>query len=73
MSRDPIRAGDLEFQVAVQPLRGGGFTYTIVETDHSGRGVSEKRYDSGLRFESEDEAFNGGASDARRRAARIGG
>jgi hypothetical protein len=71
MTRNPIRVGNLEFQVAVQPQRDGGFTYTLVETDHSGSDVIENRYDSGLRFETENEAYEGGATVARHRAKRV--
>lgn len=73
MSSDPIRVGDLEFQIAVEPLQGGGYTYAVVEVIHDGREVIEKRHHSALRFETEDGARAGGMMDARRRAAKIGG
>ncbi|SAL20232.1 hypothetical protein AWB70_01021 [Caballeronia cordobensis] len=72
MTSDPIKAGDLEFQIAVTPLRGGGFTYSVIEISRAGTDVSEKRHDSGLHFETEDQARDGGAADARRRVAKLG-
>lgn len=73
MSRDPIRVGTLEIQISVQPLRDGGFTYTVVEIEHGGARRVESRFDSHLRFETEEEAYEGGAIDARRRAKRVDG
>ncbi|MDR5755618.1 hypothetical protein [Caballeronia sp. LZ035] len=73
MTSDPIRVGDLEFHIAVQPLRGGGYTYAVVEVHHNGREIIEKQHNSALRFETENDAHDGGMMDARRRAAKVGG
>lgn len=73
MSSDPIKVGDLEFQIAVEPLQNGGYTYAVVEVIHDGREVIEKRHHSALRFETHDDAVTGAMMDARRRAAKMGG
>lgn len=73
MSSDPIKVGDLAFQIAVEPLRGGGYTYAVIETCHTGREIIERRHNSALRFETENDAHVGGMMDARRRAAKVGG
>ena len=51
-----LKERNYEFHVVVQPLSDGGFTYTCVEVDLSRTKISEIRYDSHLRFETEDEA-----------------
>ncbi|BBU30913.1 hypothetical protein AWB80_05888 [Caballeronia pedi] len=66
-----LKVGSHEFHVVVQPLAAGGFTYACVDVDLSGPNVSEIRYDSHLRFETEDEAYEGGSAHARRQAARL--
>jgi len=53
-----LKVRNYEFHVVVQPLSDGGFTYTCVEVDLSRtKKISEIRYDSHLRFETEDEAY----------------
>ncbi|CAL8479870.1 MULTISPECIES: hypothetical protein [Caballeronia] len=66
-----LKVGNHEFHVVVQPLPAGGFTYACVDVDLSSSNVSEIRYDSHLRFETEDEAYEGGSAHARRQAVRI--
>lgn len=66
-----LKVGNHEFHIVVQPLADGGFTYACVDVDLSGSNVSEIRYDSHLRFETEDEAYEGGSAHARRQAVRV--
>jgi len=67
-----LKVRNYEFHVVVQPLSDGGFTYTCVEVDLSRtKKISEIRYDSHLRFETEDEAYEGGTAHARWRAKRV--
>lgn len=53
-------------------LVAGGFTYAWVDVNLSGPNVSELRCDSHLRFETEDEAYEGGSAHARRQVAKMG-
>ncbi|MFM0324813.1 hypothetical protein [Caballeronia glebae] len=66
-----LKAGTYEFHVVVQPLTEGGFTHACVEVDLSRTKVSEIRYNSQLRFETAEEAYEGGTAHARWRAKRI--
>lgn len=65
-----IKIGRNGFHVAVQPLRDGGFTFVVAETDLSGRSPVETRYDSNLRFDTEEAAYEGGSAYVRRRAGK---
>jgi hypothetical protein len=67
-----IKIGNHGFQVVVQPLTDGGFAFAVVDIDLSDSAISKTRYDSQLRFETENEAYDGGSAHARRRAAKLG-
>ena len=66
-----LRIGKLEFHVMVEPLVGGGFTYTCVEIDLKGPKVSQIRFESSLRYESEEAAYAGGSAYARKQGRRV--
>jgi hypothetical protein len=67
-----LKIGKNEFHVAVQPLTDGGFTFVVVESDTRGEDVVETRYDSKLRFDTEEAAYEGGSAYVRKRVAKIG-
>ncbi|WP_244818704.1 hypothetical protein [Caballeronia sp. Lep1P3] len=67
-----LKIGNNEFHVEVQLLTDGGFTFVVVESDTGGENAGETRYDSKLRFDTEEAAYEGGSAYVRRRVAKIG-
>lgn len=66
-----LRIGTMEFHVVVEPLLGGGFTYACVEVDRTGQRIEQIRFESSLRYESEEAAYAGGSAYARKQRRRV--
>ena len=63
-----VKRGNREYQVFVEAVESGGFTYFVIDRDLSGPTTTETRHESRLCFDTEHMAYQGGIANARKRA-----
>lgn len=70
MAERTLSVGDHEYKIAAIALTDGGWTTAIIHIDRSKGSVAETRHESGLRYETEDEALSQGEVVAKHMAAK---
>jgi hypothetical protein len=65
-----FNSGNHEYTIVAVPLSDGGWTTSIIHTDHSKANVHETRHDSDLRHETEEEALSQGEVVAKHMASK---